>query len=70
MKKVAIELTPFEALEIITFLRQGDYDHPKLAALATAVNSYEKEIYKKVTDEQVDDATAERKVNQLLDKSP
>lgn len=68
--KVLIELSPFDALEILCFLDQLDLGHPKMAALKRAVENYENEVYLKITLEQLEDAKAERQVARLLDASP
>lgn len=68
--KVPIELTPFDALSILTFLKEYDLSHPQLQALNTAVKNYENEVCKNITMDQIDDAKAERAVNILIDKEP
>ena len=73
-KNVTIELTPYDALAILKFCREfinddtkGDY---RFKAIEDAVNEYEKQIYKKVSSEQLDDAIAENQVNRLIGKWP
>jgi len=68
--KVPIELTPFDALSILTFLLEFEYDHPQLQALKTSIDNFRAEIYLKITNDQIDDAFAERSVNKLLGKDP
>ena len=73
-KNVTIELTPYDALAILKFCREfinddtkGDY---RFKAIEDAVNEYEKQIYKNVSSEQLDDAIAENQVNRLIGKWP
>ena len=73
-KNVTIELTPYDALAILKFFREfinddtkGDY---RFKAIEDAVNEYEKQIYKNVSSEQLDDAIAENQVNRLIGKWP
>ena len=72
--KVKIELTPYNAMSILAFLREwvnddvkGDYE---FKAICEAVDQYEKEVASKMTDEQFDDMHRENVVNQLIGKSP
>jgi hypothetical protein len=70
---VKIELTPYNALTIVSFMRefvQREEDDPKLQALCGAINQFEDQVIKNITNEQIDDCHAENQVNQLLGKSP
>jgi hypothetical protein len=73
-KKVKLELTPYNALAIIKFCREfineDNKDDYRFKAIHEAVDEYEKEIYKNVSIEQLDDAIAENKVNHLIGKWP
>lgn len=74
MRKVLIELSPYNALAILAFCREyindeteGDY---RVKAIQDAVKEYENEIYKKVGMPQLDDAIAENQVNKVIGKCP
>lgn len=73
-QKISIELTPFQALAILAFMREFVNDENKevaeLAAIHEAVEAYEQEIYNKVTYEMMEDVEAENEVNFLLGKQP
>ncbi len=71
---VKIELSPYNALTLLSFMREfvndscvEDY---RLTSLMQAVDQYEKSMSKNITMEQIDDAKAENEVNQLIGKSP
>lgn len=72
--KAKIELTPYDALAIYSFLREyineSTQDDQEFTAINNAVNAYEKEINDKITYEQLTDALAENEVNKLLKKCP
>ena len=72
--KVKIQLTPYNALSIFSFLREfinnENSDEPEFKAIHEAVNQYENEIVKNITEDHIDDFNAENKVNQLIGKSP
>jgi hypothetical protein len=74
MKKAQIELSPYDALQILRFLREfvnGDTKGvQEFTCINRAVDNYESEIYKKVSDEMLDDAIAEAHVNILLGYFP
>lgn len=66
-----IELTPFEAVTIMGFLREFDYTtHPLLKTLGDVVQSFENELYKKMDNTKLEEAFAELEVNKLLEKCP
>lgn len=66
-----IELSPFQAVTILGFLREFDYtEHPLLKALGEVVQAFEDELYNKMDSAQLEDAFAEIEVNKLLDKCP
>jgi hypothetical protein len=66
-----IEMTPYQAVTILGFLREFDYtEHPLLRALGEVVQSFEDELYNKMNNEQLEDAFAEVEVKKLLDKCP
>lgn len=69
--KVPIELTPYDAITILSFLREFDYTtHPHLKSLGEVVQRFEDEVCNVIDDEHLEDCKAETKVNQLLDKTP
>lgn len=72
--KVQVNLTPYNSLTILSFLREfihaGMTDDYKLQAIKEAVEEYEEEVYKNMTNEQLSDAVSENSVNQLIGKSP
>lgn len=74
MSKVKIELTPYNSMTIMSFLREFVNDDTKddyqLKAIHQAVNQYEEELHKNITNEQIEDCRAENQVNQLIGKSP
>ena len=67
-----IQLTPFDALNILKFLKEfeGDMDSSEFESLKSGIKNFSDEIYLKITDEQIDDAYAERSVSTLLGKFP
>lgn len=66
-----IELTPYQAVTILGFLREFDYnEHPLLKALGQVVQSFEDELYTKMDNTQMEDAFAEVEVKKLLDQCP
>lgn len=72
MKKVNIELSPHDALAILSFLREYDEELnelPQCESLRTAINNYEQEVYK-MSDDQFNDGVAETRVYQLIGKAP
>ena len=73
-KKVIIELEPYNSIAILSFLREyindeseGDY---RFKAIQDAVDEYEQQIYKNVSEKQLEDAIAENEVNKLIGKWP
>lgn len=72
--KVKIELTPYNAMTILAFLKEYEEDIVGLGeqgkALHGAVKEYEAQIYENITDKELDDCDAENQVNQLIGKSP
>lgn len=68
--KVPIELTPYNALAILSFLREFEYDEPHLKALGEAVQEFENSMCRGISVDQIEDAKAENQVNQLIGKSP
>ncbi len=69
---ITIVLSPYDALNILTLLKAygDDLQHPQMEAILKSVISFETQIEKKMSHEQIDDAEAERSVNRLLDKEP
>jgi len=73
MSKVKIEMTPYNALTILSFLKEFESDlenHPHCKSLKEAINNYEESLCHNMTSSQVDDAKAENAVNQMIGKSP
>lgn len=72
--KVKIELEPFAALEILSYLRSEINENlepnQNLTALIESVDSYQAQLEKNLTKGQVEEAEHVRKVNQLLNKMP
>lgn len=69
--KVKLQLTPFTALEILSFLKEfQDVHHPLWKGLSECITEYETEVYARTSMEQLEDAEAQRSVNRLLKKSP
>ena len=67
-QKVNIELTPYDALLIYGFLLEFKEDLSRCKLWAEALKSYEDQLVEKITDEQIDDANAEREMNNLLNR--
>jgi hypothetical protein len=66
-----IELSPYQAVTILGFLREFDYtEHPMLKALGDVVQNFEDELYNKMNRIQLEDAFAEIEVKKLLDQCP
>lgn len=72
--KVKIELTPYQSLSILSFLREfvneENQDEAQFRSIHECVTAFENQIYEKVTDEMIDDAIAENEVNILIKKVP
>lgn len=72
--KVNIELRPYNALEILRFCREWiNDDTPNdyhFTAIKEAVQELEDEVYKKLTNEHLDEIDSENAVNKLIGKSP
>ena len=72
--KIKIELTPYNALSILAFLRQfvndGNKVEPNFKAIHDAVDQFGAQIVRNITYEQIKDYNAENQVNQLIGKSP
>lgn len=73
-QKVRIELRPYDALEILSFLREyineDNKNIPQLAAIHETVDAYEKEIYDKVNLEMLENAKLENEVNKICNRQP
>lgn len=61
-KKFRIEMTPFDALTLLSFLSQDDVkpDYLKFITVGVSVNRFEKEVRASLHDEHIMDAFAER----------
>lgn len=70
MKKVTVNLTPYNALAILSLLKEFDFERPKLRAIREAAEEFEIELLKNISDEQMEDANRENAVNQMTGKSP
>ncbi len=74
MKKVNLQLRPYDALAILSFCREYINDSskgiPELTAIHEAVNAYEQEIYKAISMNQLGDATLECHINYLTNRHP
>lgn len=72
--KVKIELTPYQALSILSFLREfineENEEVHEFKAIHECVTAFENQVYQKVTDEMIEDAIAENEVNILIKKVP
>ena len=67
-KNVILILTPWEALEILAALEVLDEKKIVTIALKKGINTYKQQIIDHLTDDQLDDAEAERQVLLLLGK--
>ena len=74
MQKVKIELRPYDALQILTFLREfvndGNKNIRQFAAIHEGVNAFESEVYKNCTTDMVKDAELELSINTLTQRVP
>lgn len=73
-KKVNIALRPYDALAIISFMREyindSNRDWPELKAIHETVDAYEKEITEKISIDMIEDARLECKVNDISGRHP
>ncbi len=74
MENVRISLTPYNALAILSFCREfinestkGDI---KFKSIQDAVDEYEKQINKNMSQAQFEDALEENNINKLIGKWP
>lgn len=70
IQKVTLELTPFTALQILAFTEAMLIDVEKTEALQKSILEYRTELTNKITTEQLEDANAEIKINELMGKHP
>jgi len=68
VKNAIVILTPLEALEIFAALEVLEEKKIVTRALQLAIMTYKKQITDQLTDDQLDDAKAERQVLLLLGK--
>lgn len=72
--KIKIELSPFNALEILSFLKEfineSTDNKPEYEAITKAVDEYKNQIIANASLDQIEDAFAEREVNILLNRLP
>ncbi len=61
-KKIVIEMTPFDALTLLSFLSQDDIkpDFMKYIMVGVSVSRYDQEVRRSLHDEHIMDAFAER----------
>lgn len=69
---VTVSLKPFHTLAIMTFLHEQRevMDDPRLQSLKEAITAYEKELFEKVTSEQLEDARLDREIAESLGTEP
>jgi len=71
---VNLELNPYNAITILSFLREFVNDDLAdvymFQAIREAVNEYESELTKKLTDDQWNEINMVNQINQLIGKSP
>lgn len=74
MEKVKLELNPYNAITVLSFMREfvneDNQDEYKFRAIHEAVQEYEEEIARKLTNEHWDEIHATNEINQLIGKSP
>jgi hypothetical protein len=70
--KVTIKLKPFDALAIYSFLNEfkPQFGHPKLKALSEAIQEYQKEVEKRLTNDQITDAYMQREIFRAIGTEP
>lgn len=74
MSKVKLELEPYNAIIILSFLREfvneENADEYQFQSIHEAVKEYETELSRRLTEEQWNEIDAVNQVNQLIGKSP
>lgn len=72
--KVPLELNPYNAITVLSFCREfinedttNDY---QFQAIAEAVDEFEQQLVRHLTDEQWDQINQENEINQLIGKVP
>lgn len=74
MAKVKLELEPYDAITILSFLREfineDNADVYQFKAIHEAVESFQDELASKLTAAQREEINAVNQVNQLIGKSP
>ncbi len=72
--KIPVELTPYNALTLLSFLWEFIPDKSSvpynLTALKEAIDEYSDQIFLNITDEQFEDYKKENEINQMIGKSP
>ena len=66
MDNINIELSPFEATALIAFCRANKNKMGELAGLSNAAQAFENAVRWRINIEQLEDASAEMRVNQAL----
>lgn len=73
-RKVKIELTPYNAMHILSFCREFINENTPeqyiFKAIKEAVDEMESELAKSLTDEHWQEITAESAINELIGKVP
>jgi hypothetical protein len=73
MSKIKIELTPYEALSILSFLEEFKEDfeqRTECEALRNCITSFRDQVYAKISMSDMDDVIAENEVMKLVGKAP
>ena len=73
-EKVKLELRPYDALAMLCFVKEfineKNKNDNRFAAIHETVDNYEKEIYKKLSSQQLEDAILENRVNDIAGRHP
>lgn len=69
---VPIELTPYQALTLMTFFEamKDAIAEQQYGALRDAIKAFEDQLTAKIRIDQIDDAKAERAINELFGREP
>lgn len=74
MSKVKLQLRPYTALGILSFMREyinkSNSNIQELAAIHEAVDEFEEEIGKNISTDQIEDARLEVRVNDITNRHP
>ena len=70
MDPVTLQLPPYDAIRILCFLREFEYNKPLMQSMADAVDRYEQELINNLSPDQVQEAYMQRHLNQVMGREP